>query len=250
MVKNDSSVLDTSRFVAGLSYKTTYYWHVRAKQGGLNGPMSATWNVTTIPHLPDPVSLIELPDGATNVANENVRFIWTQSQPGVNRYWFELALDTLFSMTRIDSTVADSTTVADGLANNASYYWRVRAGNADGWGPFSQVRWFHVGPLSVELDEGHGLPTSFALDQNYPNPFNPSTVIHFALPKASHVKLDVYSVLGECVATLVDEALEAGFHRVEFGAHDGYGRPLPSGMYLYRLVAPGYSAVRKMMLLK
>ncbi len=246
-VKNDSSVADTTRFVAGLSYKTTYYWHVRVRQGTLNGPWSLTWKLTTIPHLPDPVTLIQLADGVM-VPPDSARFIWTQSQPGVNRYWFEIAFDSLFSLTSIDSSVVESTMVVHSFIKGATYFWRVRAGNTEGWGPFSQTRHFHVGPVVVVAERG--LPSSFALDQNYPNPFNPSTWIHFALPKQSHVRLEVYNILGELVATIVDEGMEAGFHRVEFGARDNHGRPLAAGMYIYRLVTPEFTLARKMILLK
>ncbi len=249
IIKNDTSLTDTSRLVNGLSNNVTYYWHVRARQGGLNGPMSPTWKFTTIPRVPNVVTLIELPDGATGVSTDNVRFIWRHSQPSVNRYWFEMAIDSLFAMTRVDSTVVDSTTLAHSLVNGTYYYWRVRAGNPDGWGPFSQVRRFHVGPLDVSVEKP-GVPESYALDQNYPNPFNPSTWIHFALPRRADVRLEVYTILGEHVATLLNEGMEAGFHRLQFSAQDGRGRMLSAGIYVYRLVTPEFTMARKMILLK
>ena len=88
-------------------------------------------------------------------------------------------------------------------------------------------------------------PSDYSLLQNFPNPFNPTTSIRFSLPQASNVTLDVYNVLGERVAVLVNEYMQAGTFNVPFNAS-----ALPSGMYLYRLQANGFSAVNKMMLLK
>jgi subtilisin family serine protease len=88
------------------------------------------------------------------------------------------------------------------------------------------------------------LPDSFALFQNYPNPFNPSTVISYQIPKAGHVKLKVYDVLGREVATLIDKEQIAGSYKVEFSGQ------LSSGVYFYRLTAGEFSQTKKMLLLK
>jgi hypothetical protein len=89
------------------------------------------------------------------------------------------------------------------------------------------------------------IPTAFELQQNYPNPFNPATTIRYALPRESHVTIAVYNLVGEQVATLVDELQSPGYHAVTFDA-DG----LPSGVYLYRFSAAGTTFSRKMLLLK
>jgi hypothetical protein len=98
----------------------------------------------------------------------------------------------------------------------------------------------------VELVEGSGVPSSFSLEQNYPNPFNPSTAIEFQLHRASRVSLKVFNLLGQEVATLVDDVKQAGVYRVTFDASQ-----LSSGVYFYRLTGDnGLAAARRMMLLK
>ena len=90
-----------------------------------------------------------------------------------------------------------------------------------------------------------GLPGTFELEQNYPNPFNPSTKIDFTIPTSGPVQLKVYNVLGEEVATLVNETLALGKHSVTFNASK-----LASGVYLYKITAGSFVSTMKMVLLK
>jgi hypothetical protein len=92
---------------------------------------------------------------------------------------------------------------------------------------------------------GNGVPDAFALNQNYPNPFNPSTKIQFEIPEARFVTLKVYNLLGQEVASLINDRLEAGRYRAEFDA-----RNLPSGTYIYRLQAGTFTETKKMLLLR
>jgi len=86
---------------------------------------------------------------------------------------------------------------------------------------------------------------SFNLKQNYPNPFNPVTNIEYILPEPGYVKLTVYNLLGEIVATLVNERKTTGLHTVKFNA-----TALPSGIYIYKLTAGSFTAIKKLILLK
>ena len=86
---------------------------------------------------------------------------------------------------------------------------------------------------------------SFSLFQNYPNPFNPTTYIGFRIEDVGLVTLKVYDVMGRRVATLVDKVEQPGSYEVQFNGSD-----LASGVYFYRLTAPSYSKVLKMLLLK
>jgi hypothetical protein len=104
----------------------------------------------------------------------------------------------------------------------------------------------------------------FRLEQNFPNPFNPSTTIKFSIPTSpqSHpyqggeakqgwfVQLKVYSVLGNEIATLVNEELSAGSYEVEFNSTGLIHQTLPSGIYFYRLQAGNFVETKKMLILK
>jgi Secretion system C-terminal sorting domain len=87
--------------------------------------------------------------------------------------------------------------------------------------------------------------SSFNLQQNYPNPFNPTTQINYAIPIESHVKLKIYNMLGNEVATLVDEVKPAGEFTVKFDASS-----LASGVYIYRLQTDYSVATKKLTLIK
>ncbi len=89
------------------------------------------------------------------------------------------------------------------------------------------------------------LPESFKLHQNYPNPFNPTTTIAFDLPEAANVRLVVYNMMGNQVATLKNENMQAGFYNVNFDASR-----LASGVYIYRIEANRFSALKKMTIMK
>ncbi|MCU0414614.1 MAG: T9SS type A sorting domain-containing protein, partial [Ignavibacteriaceae bacterium] len=90
--------------------------------------------------------------------------------------------------------------------------------------------------VSVEEIYGSIIPEEYFLSQNYPNPFNPITTIEFSIPKAGSVSLVIYDVLGNEVATLVNENLQAGTYKTEFDSQSGEGRNLVSGVYFYQLL--------------
>ena len=109
--------------------------------------------------------------------------------------------------------------------------------------------WFFRNPGAVSVSTARSLPAAFGLDQNYPDPFNPSTTITYRLPESAHVTLNVYNLLGEKIATLVDESQSPGFKSVVWnGGHSA------SGVYVYRIVADygsgSFTQSRKMLLTK
>ena len=89
------------------------------------------------------------------------------------------------------------------------------------------------------------LPEKYDLYQNYPNPFNPSTTIKFDIVSTGRVTIILYNMLGQQVATLVDQQMEPGFHHVNFNAGN-----LATGVYIYKLETNGFIKIRKMLLVK
>lgn len=94
------------------------------------------------------------------------------------------------------------------------------------------------------------VPKRFEVEQNYPNPFNPSTTIKYSIPQVAFVSINVFNVLGEKVAELVNKDIIAGIHEVVFNANS-----ISSGFYFYVVSAKGldgtkYFASKKMMLVK
>ncbi|PID59467.1 MAG: hypothetical protein CR986_06050 [Ignavibacteriae bacterium] len=117
----------------------------------------------------------------------------------------------------------------------------------------------YAAPTKTDIDENSNeiLPTEYNLSQNYPNPFNPVTTINYTIPsnvkrftnsmtgEMSNVKLIVYDILGNEVATLVNEQQNQGNYQVKFDASN-----LSSGIYFYKLQAGNFVATKKMILLK
>jgi hypothetical protein len=106
-------------------------------------------------------------------------------------------------------------------------------------------------PSVESVKTGDGAPAlRTALLQNTPNPFNPSTRIDFTLAQPGPALIQVFDLKGSVVATLLDGIRRAGLHSVEWRGLDDQGRRLNSGVYFYRLVAPGYTSVKKMIMIK
>ena len=122
----------------------------------------------------------------------------------------------------------------DESVSSGVYYYRLKQVNFDGSFEYLNV-------VTVDL----GTPDKFLLEQNYPNPFNPKTVITFQTPAEAKITLKIYDVLGNEVATLLDEQKSAGIYNVELDAAQ-----LTSGIYFYQLISKGFSSTKKMILLK
>ena len=104
--------------------------------------------------------------------------------------------------------------------------------------------YFHSSPVGIDgTDEA--LPMGFTLDQNFPNPFNPSTSISFSIENTEQVKLSVFNIAGQEVATLINGQTMSGNHTLQFNADD-----LPAGTYFYSLTVGQQSSVKKMVLVK
>ena len=114
------------------------------------------------------------------------------------------------------------------------YQYRLKQIDFDGSFEYSNI-------IEVTVDA----PQEFSLEQNYPNPFNPVTSIQYVVGSQSYVTLKVFDVLGNEVATLVNEQKPAGTYEVEFDATNQ-----PSGIYFYNLKAGSFVETKKMILIK
>jgi hypothetical protein len=197
---------------------------------------------------PLPVQLVSFTANLLQSSN-NVLLKWSTASE-TNCYGFEVqkAADSKSEYVTIAGSFvaghgttidAHSYSYTDANATGSAYY-RLKQTDLNGTVHYSDG-------VSSTLSgvDSRPLPTSFALDQNYPNPFNPSTTIEFQLPKESKVTLEVYNIIGQRVAILVDEVRAAGYYAQKFD-----GTQLGSGVYFCRFTTPDLSFVRKMLLTK
>jgi hypothetical protein len=125
------------------------------------------------------------------------------------------------------------------------YYWLSAFDIAGNESKFSKAS-FTVGVA----ERGGSVPTEYALEQNYPNPFNPETMIKYQLSGASHVRLRIFTALGQEVRTLVDGLQPAQYYSILWDGRDNASNPLPSGVYFYRLETEKFTAVKKMVMMR
>ncbi|MCH8556649.1 MAG: T9SS type A sorting domain-containing protein [Balneolia bacterium] len=175
----------------------------------------------------------------------DTQFIWGASF-GSSSYEFQIATDQSFSSIVIDEPELSTTSIAlqEDLSSEETYYWRVKASSFGVASEWSDVYMFTT-EFATSIQDGANVPHEFSLSPSYPNPFNPTTQIRYGLADASHVTLEVYNMIGQRVATLVNEQQTAGYHTVSFD-----GSRLSSGVYIYRILAGNFTATRKMTLVK
>jgi len=144
------------------------------------------------------------------------------------------------------SAYADSTVILRFVVHSEDCYgngWEVD----NGW---------YIDDVAIEIVTGvndnftHNEIKSFSLHQNHPNPFNPETTILYELPRASQVEVTIFNLLGEKVRTFAFQQQQAGQHRIQWDSRDDNGKPVPSGVYFYRLLAGDFVQTRKMILMQ
>jgi hypothetical protein len=99
------------------------------------------------------------------------------------------------------------------------------------------------------VEEEAGVISGYSLEQNYPNPFNPETTIAYAIQKPGAVRLSVYDVMGNEIASW-SEVQASGGHKITWNGRDRRGSSVPSGIYLYRLETDGFTSSRKMLMVR
>lgn len=137
-----------------------------------------------------------------------------------------------------------------GLQQVGRYTYPVPANEADFEQKESELMLAIQGYGSRAGRKQDGLPREFEMAAAYPNPFNPTVSIPVALPKTTEVRLSVFNVLGQRVATLVDERMNAGRHSVMWNGQSDASLPVSSGVYFVTMEAGGFVKTQKLVLMK
>jgi len=200
--------------------------------------ISATWNITIVP--------VELTSFTASVVGSDVKLLW-ETATELNNSGF--SVERKYSNTEFmevgfvpgfgTTSEPKSYSFSDQNLRNGVYSYRLKQIDFDGTFTYSYE-------VAVEVIA----PATFSLDQNYPNPFNPSTRISFSLAVDSKVSLKIFDVLGQEVASLVNQDLTQGVHTYDFNASG-----INSGVYFYKIEATGvngteFTNVKKMILVK
>jgi hypothetical protein len=208
-----------------------------------NGPTTGTAGMMTLDNyvLDNTLLPVELTKFAAVVNGNSVVLEW-ETATELNNYGFEIersADDQSFEKIgfvegNINSSTAKSYSFSDKINSAGNYFYRLKQIDLNGTFEYSNT--IEVSTIT---------PEDYSISQNYPNPFNPSTTIEFKLPQQSNVNIKVYNTIGEVVAVLLNDNVEAGNHTVSFDASN-----LPSGIYIYRIETENFSQSMKMTLLK
>ena len=200
--------------------------------------VAATWNISIVP--------VELTSFTASVTGNDVKLLW-ETATETNNSGFSIErksegsqyLEVGFVPGHGTTSEPMSYSFNDQNLRTGEYTYRLKQIDFDGTVNFSDE-------VSVDVIA----PAEFSLDQNYPNPFNPSTKITFSLAADSKVSLKVFDVIGQEVASLINQDLSAGVHNYTFNATG-----INSGVYFYRIEATGINGtefvdVKKMILVK
>jgi hypothetical protein len=169
-------------------------------------------------YLVDAYGPMTLPGGGVHDA---LRIRYEERSPDLQVGYLFVAKDAALVIV----TAADTTSPSSGVIPVASITWN--------------------NPNTVDVQSPELAPTTYALFQNYPNPFNPSTTITYQVPKAGLVSLEIFNILGQEVATLVNREQPPGSYQITWNATN-----LPSGAYLVKMQSGTFTRTMKIMLVR
>jgi len=227
---------DTSWTINNLA-EGNYYWSVQTIDNSFAGSNFANEQIITV------IIPVELTSFTAQLNNNQVLLQW-ETATETNNKGFEierrLSENTWERIGFVEghgtTTEVQSYQYVDNVysLNSNSFAYRLKQIDYDGSYEYSNE-------VEVEIT----MPLKYELTQNYPNPFNPSTAIKFSIPEAGSVELKVYDLIGNEVATLVNETKTPGIYEVKFRAIE-----LSSGVYIYSLKAGNFVQTKKMILIK
>jgi hypothetical protein len=189
----------------------------------------------------DPGFDAALVDAAADSMARFVRYVWENGGDATGTQNFVYKADPINPYVGVPTNW--KTTQGYPVRENLRYTNATLLTAANG-NPIGDLTWFPEIAVGVEVEPGV-VPSEFSLGQNYPNPFNPTTTIKYNITKPGFVTLKVYNVLGQVVATLVNEEQNSGTYKVDFNASK-----LASGIYMYTIQSDNGSLTKKMLLLK
>jgi len=185
---------------------------------------------------------VELSSFSADILNGFVSLKWITSSE-TNNYGFYIEKKETSVWNEIGFIKGAGTSVkttnysfSDKIALTHDVQYRLKQADFDGTVKYSEN-------LAVSFEK----ELDFNLSQNFPNPFNPSTTISYSIPFNNYIRLELYNMMGEKIADLLNEFQTAGYHQYRFSTQD---YQLSSGIYYYRLVSGDYFSIKKMILLK
>jgi hypothetical protein len=222
----------------------------------ITGTIESTTDITTFSNFVlandvtgDNTIPVELSSFIASVSGNYVLLNWSTGSEN-NNYGFEIQRSLGNGENKIwenvgfvkgigSSTAPQNYSFKDKLTEvNGFYFYRLKQIDFDGSFKYSDI---------VEVITS---PLNFELLQNYPNPFNPATTINYSIAKREHVSLKVFDIIGNEVATLVNEIQEPGIYDTDFDSNSGKMQNLTSGIYFYQLRTKSFVQTRKMILIK
>ena len=253
LVVDIAGLNSTSFIMNSVNNNTEYFWRVN----NTNSSNTSDWSNIYKFYTESPYIKVVYPNGGESIYIDSTYVIRWQSN--VND---TLNLE-LIKGNNLISIIADSTTsrtnallwqVPSSIQIDSSYQIRITSINHSNLTDVSD-NYFSISKGITGVQETNNTVNTYMLNQNFPNPFNPSTTISYQLSSTSHVILKVYDVLGREVRTLVDEVKGPGEYEVNFSSEgqsaSGSNKTnLSSGVYIYRLTAGNFTAVKKMLLIQ
>ncbi len=244
----DNSSLDSTSFILGsVNNNSTYYWRVN----NTNAAGTSAWSNTEIFNTAPAFIKMLSPNGGEKFYLDSTYIIRWESNINdtVNIKLMEgNNIASVIGDTIVAGTNAYQWQVPSNLKQDSSYIIIVSGITNDLYGSSNSA--FTISPYVTGIKSVNNTVKSYQLFQNYPNPFNPSTVINYSIPEESHVRIDVFNVIGQRVSTLVNSSQKSGNYSISWNASD-----LASGVYFYSIRASDNSgktffSVKKTMLLK
>jgi len=238
-----------STTISGLSANTMYYWRVRSNDSVLFmyssycGIDSFKTDESLGPVTPIPC----YPTGNASLYTTAPTLVWVVVSSAIGiKFDVENNSTGVFTGIPTVSDISVTHLLLSGLTGGKTYHWKVRSSvMGQGVSAWSPEEVFSIDEsLGITTDD-KTFPSCFKVYQNYPNPFNPSTVIHYQIPSAGKVTIELYDLTGRVIKNLLNVYKDAGYYSINVN-----GTGLSSGTYFYRISENGFVQTKKMLLLK